>query len=168
MGHLRAGCSSAWSSLPSLVSLGLPPSPKVVPIASVFSPCLLQDPERRGQCDGMGPTLLTQNRWDSVHACPTHTCPTVQQTPSQQTRGGCLGDAGCSAGWKLTRHMDFTRPSQEASAWIASRLLGGVGTGPGRGIQGCLGAASEPMPRALFFRNLKTCSTSWTKMGMVE
>lgn len=34
----------------------------------------------------MGPALLTLNRWDSVHTCPAHTRPTVQQTPSQQTQ----------------------------------------------------------------------------------
>ena len=66
------------------------------------------------------------------------------------------------------RSVDFTSPSQEASAQIASCLLGGVGAGPGRGSQGCWGAASEQMPEALLFRNLKTCSTSWTKMWMAE
>ena len=38
LGHLHTGRSSAWSSLPSLASLGLPPSPWVVPIASGCAP----------------------------------------------------------------------------------------------------------------------------------
>ena len=115
----------------------------------------------------MGPALLTLNRWDSVHTCPAHTRPTVQQTPSQQTQVGVWEMRMLS--WVETdQACGFHKPQPGSQCWIASLWLGGVGAGPGRGSQGCWGAASEQMPEALLFRNLKTCSTSWTKMGMAE
>ena len=118
-------------------------------------------------------------RWDGLcladpeplgfrtHVSRTHTSHRPADSLTADS-GGCLGDAGCSAGWKLTTQGGFHKPQPGSQCWIASLWLGGVGAGPGRGSQGCWGAASEQMPEALLFRNLKTCSTSWTKMGMAE